>query len=97
MWVGLHIRGWLGLVKMGSCVPAVGRLRVPCSRLRSCLSQACFACGPRACILGARNVFLIICSCRTAARASLQCVDKSPAEAQRSSAASIVEVLKAMH
>lgn len=26
-----------------------------------------------------------------------QCVDKSPAEAQRSSAASVVEVLKAMH
>ena len=32
-----------------------------------------------------------------APRLCSQCVDKSPAEAQRSSAASVIEVLKAMH
>lgn len=37
------------------------------------------------------------CASPAAALPPLQCVDKSPAEAQRSSAGSIIEVLKAMH
>lgn len=58
-------------------------LRACCSRLwwLVLLRKFCTACQPAL----------------AAACSPLQCVDKSPAEAQRSSAGSIVEVLKAMH